>query len=135
MELHIRVYSQVRDLQEDFNARFPYLRLEFFRYPHADKKLSSRGEEIDSSTPLSQLSKSVPAVIEVNEKMTVSQTEKEFQERLGLFVQVLRKSGRIWIETSLTDHWTLEQQNSEGESMSSMHERRREPGAGESNGD
>ena len=27
------------------------------------------------------------------------------------------KSGKIWLETSATDYWTLEQQNEEGKSL------------------
>jgi len=43
--------------------------------------------------------------------------EKDF-ESLGLFAEVFRKSGNVWIETSLTNDWTLQQQNLEGEEIS-----------------
>jgi hypothetical protein len=32
--------------------------------------------------------------------------------------QVYRKSGKIWLETTVTDSWTLEEQNKQGESLS-----------------
>jgi hypothetical protein len=41
-------------------------------------------------------------------------------QEFGLCVQVFRKSGNHWIETSLTNSWTLEQQNREGFELSSF---------------
>jgi hypothetical protein len=36
----------------------------------------------------------------------------------NLSVQVFRKSAGTWIETSVTDDWTLKQQNDEGKDLS-----------------
>jgi hypothetical protein len=33
-------------------------------------------------------------------------------------VQVFRKSGNVWLETSATDAWSLKQQNQEGMDLS-----------------
>ncbi|MNF16790.1 hypothetical protein D3C80_2199700 [compost metagenome] len=44
--------------------------------------------------------------------------EKDFWEKLGLSAQIFRKSGNLWIETSLTDDWTLARQNDEGFQLS-----------------
>ena len=33
------------------------------------------------------------------------------QEKLKLSAQVFRKSGKIWLETTFTDSWTLKKQN------------------------
>jgi hypothetical protein len=38
----------------------------------------------------------------------------------GLSVQVFRKSGNVWLETSATDNWTLRQQNNEGAELSTQ---------------
>ncbi|MFZ9982087.1 MAG: hypothetical protein ACO3FI_08660 [Cyclobacteriaceae bacterium] len=43
--------------------------------------------------------------------------KEEFKSATGLLVKIFRKSGNVWIETSLTDDWTLERQNEEGKSM------------------
>jgi len=43
--------------------------------------------------------------------LTVSELEQRFQDVYGLGVQVLRKSGRVWLETTVTYGWTIEQQN------------------------
>jgi hypothetical protein len=56
--------------------------------------------------------------IEINQNMTVDALEHEFENTFGLYVQVFRKSGRIWLETTATDEWTLLQQNQEGKELS-----------------
>ena len=49
--------------------------------------------------------------------MTVNELEQRFSDVYGLGVQVFRKSGNVWLETTVTDGWTLEQQNKQGESL------------------
>jgi hypothetical protein len=44
--------------------------------------------------------------------------EKVFQDNLGLYVQVFRKSGKVWLETTATDNWSLFKQNEEGQELS-----------------
>jgi hypothetical protein len=52
--------------------------------------------------------------------MTVTELEQEFEKIYGLHIQVFRKSGQVWLETSVTDGWTLDMQNKQGESLSNM---------------
>jgi hypothetical protein len=49
--------------------------------------------------------------------MTVEELEKSFLVKFGLNVQVFRKSGKSWLETTITDKWTLEKQNTQGEEL------------------
>ena len=41
-------------------------------------------------------------------QLTVETLESMFEDEFGLHVQVFRKSGETWLQTSVTDHWTLE---------------------------
>ena len=55
---------------------------------------------------------SIPdADVEISEDMKVSDLEKLFKDNFKLAVQVFRKSGNLWLETTMTDNWTLLQQN------------------------
>jgi hypothetical protein len=54
----------------------------------------------------------------VDESMTVLELENAFMDEFGLCVQVFRKSGNIWLETTMTDHWTLKQQSDHGREIS-----------------
>ena len=38
----------------------------------------------------------------------MTELEVVFEDVFGLHVQIFRKSGDIWLQTSSTDHWTLE---------------------------
>lgn len=55
--------------------------------------------------------------LEIHPYTTVMDLEQEFQDSFGLSIQVFRKSGDVWIETTVTDDWTLAKQNEEAESF------------------
>jgi hypothetical protein len=57
--------------------------------------------------------------IQLSDNMTVSNLEDTFSDRFGLQVQVFRKSGNLWLETTKTDAWTLKVQNDHGREISS----------------
>ncbi|HVX27352.1 MAG TPA: hypothetical protein VHB70_13470, partial [Parafilimonas sp.] len=57
------------------------------------------------------------AVIDISNEVTVAELENQFGD-IGLIAEVFRKSGNVWIESSLTDNWTLQQQNNEAEEIS-----------------
>ena len=50
---------------------------------------------------------------------TISAQVHELEKSLGWKVQILRSSGKLYIETSVTDQWTLDRQNQEGAELSS----------------
>jgi len=56
-------------------------------------------------------------VIEIDSTMTVADFENQMKEKFGLSVQLSRLSGNSWIQTSLTDHLTLDVQNKLGEEL------------------
>ena len=119
MELTIEKKSLTSDIQKEFNTVFPYLKIEFFKpgiglgkkvtgYLKKDGK-QSFGELISSHFPLK---------INIDSSRTVGQLEKDFWALLGLGMKLYRKSGTLWIETTLTENWTLGKQNLEGELLS-----------------
>lgn len=56
--------------------------------------------------------------ITITPNMTVNDLEQCFSDIFGLGVQVFRKSGKVWLETTVTDGWTLEEQNNQGKELS-----------------
>ena len=56
--------------------------------------------------------------MEVKNGMTVAELEGKFRNEYGLEVQVSRKSGLLWLETTMTDNWSLEKQNEHGRDIS-----------------
>jgi hypothetical protein len=119
MKLSINRDTRLRDIQTVFTAEFNYLRLEFFRNPvlpfqPSPKKDMRSADEM----ALSSNSKNLMAGIDINGQLKVSELEELFAREAGLYVQVFRRSGNVWIETTFTDDWSLEQQNKEGELLS-----------------
>lgn len=56
--------------------------------------------------------------VEISEEMKVIDLEKLLKDKYSLAVQVFRKSGNLWLETTMTDNWTLKQQNNHGRELS-----------------
>jgi hypothetical protein len=105
--------STVQDIFDQFNTQFPYLHLEF--YDHDDNVDHTPTHQISHSTLLEDLNPElVESVFAVDPEMTVSDFEKMMEDKYQLNIQVFRKSSDIWLQTSATDHWTLEKQNGKG---------------------
>ncbi len=111
--------KKISTIQQEFNAMFPYLKLEFFKHAHAIHQGNPKKDMLNSSLTLKQFrSKHTKGKLEIKEDMKVSDLENSFQVLFGISAQVFRKSAGTWIETSVTDDWTLKQQNDEGKDLS-----------------
>ncbi|WP_162915495.1 hypothetical protein [Paraflavitalea soli] len=118
MIIPINSRSQVIDVQREFNLLFPFLRLELFKHKHSYQGGSPKQEKLPPFLYLDDLGSNLPEQIIISENMTVQELEKFFEDRLGLHLQVFRKSGTLWLETTITDGWTLKQQNEHGMEIS-----------------
>lgn len=118
MRLEINDHRKVFALQEEFNAEYPFLKLEFFNKPHKTGAASSKKNLLPSAKTLGECrSVHKKGFLTIQPQMTVSELESNFAEVYGLSVQVFRKSGKNWLETSTTDDWTLAKQNETGKEM------------------
>ena len=121
MNITINDRREIFAIQEEFNIVFPYLKLEFFLKPLKtggtfEKKLIKH-----SSKTLGECSTlHNTGQITITPNMTVVDLEQTFSDVYGLGIQVFRKSGRVWLETTVTDSWTLEEQNRQGEALSKI---------------
>ncbi len=120
MKITINDRRKIFAVQEAFSQAFPYLKLEFFAKPHKVGGGSAKKFIKHNSTTIGEC-RTVhnTGQITITPQMTVADLEQRFSDVYGLGVQVFRKSGKLWLETTVTDGWTLHQQNHEGESLSS----------------
>ena len=109
--LQIETGKQVKQIQAAFNTRYPYLKIEMLRR-HGSKAEAMKENDVITKVPA--------ATISVDNQQTVARLEQEFLEKAGLRVKVYRRFCNVWIETTLTDDWTLEQQNTEGKLLSEL---------------
>ena len=120
--MKISATSTVQDIFNQFNDAFPYLRLEFYHHAHDENMGSSKQDQVSHQTLLKQLNPHLHENdIKLDPTMTVADFEKIMQDKFKLNVQVFRKSVDIWLQTSATDHWTLEKQNGKGQRSAEDH--------------
>lgn len=125
MKFHIARQELIKGVQEEFSKTYPYLKVEF-----------SKKRELSSGSPVDNLllpeenrndendirlaaKKILWEDFGLSDEMQVSELEILLQYQFGLPVQILRKSGNLWMETRMSRHWTLRQQNNHGEDIAS----------------
>jgi hypothetical protein len=110
MDISIDNKKMASQVKEEFNSGFPLLKIEFFRKGHIEGQANKKSDIISDDVMISDLSNGNEGVLKIGEHITVSELENAFSDRFGLNVQVFRRSGKIWLETTTTDHLTLKEQ-------------------------
>jgi hypothetical protein len=110
--MDIRIAPEVRlnAVQAQFQKRFPFLRIEFFRSKPGTQisptsRLSGEATFAEAST------KQGSGQLHITGLTTVRQLEELLQSGFSIHAEVFRKSGKVWLRTSATDDWTLDEQN------------------------
>jgi hypothetical protein len=108
-QMEIKQGMSYAELNNQFVQMYPFLKLRFFQ------KLKNKLEEIPNDTPIK-----TKEVIQVDcsSNKSIEQLIAELQYYLNIQVQIFRRSGNVYIETSRTSRWTLKRQNDEGEELS-----------------
>ena len=122
MKLRISGETTLREINKDFQKNFPFLKLEFYKIKHKVGESSHFEKKIPAHNSLYEInSEFQTSEIDIQPFDTVETFENKFQNKLGLPIQVSRKTENLWVETAQTDHLTLERQNSMGEASSRPH--------------
>jgi hypothetical protein len=116
MKLIIAKNKSIQDLQSAFTSEYPFLKLEFYRPANGSPVLMKK--HLPYSTLLQAAGLKNGGEIEVQKEMTVEELENSFKSLFGLTVQVERKVGTLWLQTTKTDKWSLEKQNEHGRQIS-----------------
>jgi|GEM_PF-256234 len=117
----MKIYNskQLKTLQKEFSDRFPFLKIEFFKNPHPYGVNSGEVEKLDAELTVGDVRKMENVgKLTMDGDLPVGVFEKILEERFGLFVQVYRNSYGKWLQTWVTDIWTLEEQNNRGKVLS-----------------
>ena len=119
MKIPIDNETRIADFQNRFHEFYPYLKVDFFKKKHAEQELSAASDLFPPDELFSSINTFMkPGNIDISPQRTVAQVEKEVYDTFGVAMQVSRKSGNVWIQTSKTDDRTLEKQNETGKAMS-----------------
>src|SRR5439155_18753156 len=97
MKLHIDQESRIRNIQNEFNEVYPFLKIEFFKDSFTKNKHSQKAEKINPAEKVKLVGRlNGHDKIDINKQRTVAQLEEDFKELFGLKVDVYRKSGNLW---------------------------------------
>jgi predicted house-cleaning noncanonical NTP pyrophosphatase (MazG superfamily) len=106
MILYTSKYRSIGEIQMEFSRRYPFLKIEFEHKKNGRALLEKINEKLHEG------------VIEISDSTTVEDLQKSIRILFGITTRVFRRSGNIWLETTMTDHWTLQQQNQHGKEIS-----------------
>ncbi|MCC6571503.1 MAG: hypothetical protein IT274_07765 [Chitinophagales bacterium] len=128
MNISIQPDRLLVDIQKDFQALFPFLKVEFYKDTHLSGEGTAGKERLDPHVAVGELSAHTLSFSwHVSPESTVSELESSFQEKTGIGLQIFRKSGNNWLQTTTTDYKTLAEQNARGEEMSHKTDLTEEP--------
>ncbi|MBS1915339.1 MAG: hypothetical protein JST87_03620 [Bacteroidetes bacterium] len=120
MQLQIDKKSSLGSIQKEFNTFYPFLKIEFFKRIPVDQPLyKTELFSVNESRKYLDGFYDGTTSIDIGRKRTVMDVEKDFEQMLGLSARIYRKSGNVWVETTLTNDWPLGEQNEEGREISS----------------
>ena len=122
MQIELSTEQSLADLQQIFHEQFPNLRLEFYRQAHEVKEGSPASERVEPQTKLGLFSAEAFKLSLAAQQKTKT-FEQGLEDILGLGIQVFRRSGITWLQTTRTDEWTLGQQNQFAETQESQLEK------------
>ena len=124
MKLHLSPDRTMGAVQTDFSEAFPGLKIVFSSKPHKLNKGSAAKFLIqEKDMLLRDLSPNLKAGdLLIEESTVVSSLETAFEVEYGLHMQVFRKSGRTWLETSVTDNLTLKEQQAKAVASENIHQ-------------
>lgn len=119
MTLLINKEMLISELQQAFNDGYPFLKIELFAGKHGFQHAFTVQGRLPGHLSLQEVSPQVTdGEVELPETMRVQDLENIFSDRFGLHLQVFRKSGNLWLETTMTSSWTLNLQNEYGRELS-----------------
>ena len=99
----------IAEIQSKFNKRFPGLKVEFYSNKHDDQNGSALTDQHSSDRTLGDVAmKKASGEINFSATKTVGELENEFETHFDLHMQIFRRSNDLWLQTSITDDWTLE---------------------------
>jgi hypothetical protein len=106
----------IKEVEKVFSTRYPYLKMEFST--NDVRWLLPEVKEGNAGIWRHQAEDILDHEIGLKDGMTVGELETRLKDVLGVPVVILRRSGDLWIETSMTQKWTLKEQNVHGKELS-----------------
>lgn len=112
--MKITKQKTLKEIKEDFNSKYPGLKIEFYKKKHENYEGSSIDNQYGDSLTIADINPKITGEIILSDASPVKEVEQEFEDLFGLHIQIFRRSNELWLQTSTTDDWTLGVQNRKG---------------------
>lgn len=103
----------IHEIQQSFSGKYPFLKIEFYKHDGRNPAPPVK-THVSHAATLKAAGLKNDGLVEIKNDLTVGELEKTFLDQFGLRAQVSRKSGLLWLETTMTDQWSLQKQNDHG---------------------
>lgn len=114
MEIKFDKSTRLSQLQADFGKRFNYLKIEFFKLKSGPQDSYKATDILKNTLNIGEVSSKVNMdTFHIDGLMRAGEVERKFSEKLGINVQIFRKSGKVWLITSSSDGLTLDELNAQ----------------------
>ena len=88
------------------------MKIGFYKQTHSQRKGSPKKNTLSSELTIGEVQKNnLTGTIKINRLMKVAELGTAFAKTFGLGVLVFRKSGNVWLQTTVTDDWPLAEKN------------------------
>ncbi len=119
MSILVTNKHSLAEIQAEFNEKFGNLKLEFYIGKHDEGEGTADNKKLDPSLTIGELREGDSETeFSIHGNLKTNSFEESWQEAFGFSVQVFRKSGNIWLQTTSTDDWTLSEQQKAAEAYS-----------------
>lgn len=104
----------LKEIKDSFTSSYPGLKIEFYNNKHDGYQGSCAQNQYDDCLTIVEINSKKDGEIILNDTDTVKEIEQKFENLFGLHIQIFRRSKELWLQTSITDDWTLAMQNRKG---------------------
>jgi hypothetical protein len=121
MKTNLANWRLIIEVQKEFTKTYPFLKIDFsngnLRGKNTGADVSPDG--VDDASEQDQTRRRLAQnllweELGFRDNMKINEVEQLLQYQFGVPAHVFRKSGNLWLETKMTQHWTLRQQNEQG---------------------
>lgn len=115
MIIEIHDNRTLDEITKQFSEYYPFLKIVFYDEPHYWQEASTFKHQLAPDKSIGEVrKKTASTLMELHPWNKTGSIEQEFRKQFGLYAQIFRKEGNIWLQTIGTDELTLEEQNEKG---------------------
>lgn len=112
MRLIIHPEDSIKKVQKEIQKEYPNIKIEFFSKEHKKGKITNvKFQYFNKDITMESIGLHKKMELDLNDDTVIWDIEKKFEHLGNLHVQVFRRGGEVWLETTKSDNWTLSKAN------------------------